>query len=108
MNKKDRKIKGLIRRNDKLESENYELKKDNECLRLQIEELIGCDLEKENKRIKQYELVLSKELEQIEKLKHLYQQLINKQSDLLKKNKKVFTEQTNKAIKEFNSSLLNR
>lgn len=104
-NKKDRKIRGLIRTIEKLECENYELKKDVESLRLQLEEL--TELQHEKEIIKIYESELKTELEYIEKLRNDYQLMIKKYREFFNKQKKTCRQKTDKAIREFTAILNN-
>lgn len=101
------KIKRIIRRNEKLVAENKELKLDIQELRSQINELYDFDFEEYKKKMNGYEKEMLAKIEHLEHLQKQYQKLIDKENEYVNRAKKTYLKQTNKAIKEFNNSLLN-
>ena len=53
-----------------------------------------------------YEQEMLDKIEHLEQLQKQYQKLIDKETEYVNKAKKTYSKQTNKAIKEFNDSLL--
>ena len=53
-----------------------------------------------------YEQEMLSKIEHLEQLQKQYQKLIDKETEYVNKAKKTYLKQTNKAIKEFNDSLL--
>ena len=85
---------------------NKELKLDIQELQLQIEELYDFDFEEYKKKMNGYEQEMLSKIEHLERLQKQYQKLIDKETEYVNKAKKTYLQQTNKAIKEFNDSLL--